>query len=60
MMKGLHPRDGIDRLSLSRKGRGVLNNIENSMDASIQGNEDYIEKNKEGLASAEASSNTNT
>ena len=53
MYKALHPRDGVDRLYVSRKatGRG-LNSIENSVDASIQRLKDYIEKHEGGLITA--------
>ena len=45
MHKTLHPRDDVDRLYVSRKesGRG-LSSIQDSVDASIQQLEDYIEK----------------
>ena len=45
MHKALHPRDDVDRLNVSRKeeGRG-LTSREDSVDASIQWLEDYIEK----------------
>ena len=47
MHKALHPRDDVDRLYVSRKegGRG-LTSIEDSVDASIQRLEDYIEKHE--------------
>ena len=47
MHKALHPRDDVDRLYVSRKegGRG-LSSIEDSVDASIQRLEDYIEKTR--------------
>ena len=50
MYKVLHPRDDVDRLYVSRKegGRG-LGSIEDSVDASIQRLEDYIENHKAGL-----------
>ena len=50
MHKALHPRDDVDRLYVSRKqgGRG-LGSIENTVDASIQRLEDYIEKHERGL-----------
>ena len=50
MQKALHPRDDVDRLYISRKeeGRG-LTSIEDSLDASIQRLEDYIEKLERGL-----------
>ena len=45
MHRALHPRDDFDRLYVSRKegGRG-LTNIKDSIDASIQQLENYIEK----------------
>ena len=53
MHKALHPRDDIDRLHVPRKegGRG-LTSIEDSVDASIQQFEDYIEKHERGLITA--------
>ena len=50
MHKALHPRDGVDRLYVSRKeeGRG-LDSIEDSVDGSIQRLEDEIEKHERGL-----------
>ena len=48
MHKVLHPRDDVDRLHVSRKegGRGLAR-IEDTVDASIQRLEDYIEKTNE-------------
>ena len=45
MHKALHPIDDVDRLYVSRKegGRGLAR-IEDSVNASIQRLEDYIEK----------------
>ena len=45
--KSLHPRGDVDRLYVSRKegGRGFTS-IEDSVDASIQRLEDYIEKHE--------------
>ena len=45
--KALHPRDDVNRLYVSRKegGRG-LTSIEDTVDASIQRLEDYIEKHE--------------
>ena len=45
MHKALNPRDDIDRLYVSRKegGRGLAS-IEDTVDASIQRLEDFIEK----------------
>ena len=50
MHKALHPRDDVDRLYVSRKeeGRGLAS-IEDTIDASIQRLEDYIEKHERGL-----------
>ena len=50
MHKTLHPRDDVDRLYVSRKegGRGPAS-IEDSVDASIQRFEDYIQKRDRGL-----------
>ena len=47
MHKALHPRDDFDRLYVSRKERGRgLASVEDSVDASIQRHEDYIEKHE--------------
>ena len=45
MHKALYPRDGMDRLYVSRKeeGRGLVS-IEDSVDASMQRLKDYIQK----------------
>ena len=50
MHKASHPRDDADRLHVSRKegGRGLAS-IEDTVDASIQRLEDYIEKHERGL-----------
>ena len=50
LLTALHPRDDVDRLYVSRKegGRG-LSCIEDTVDASIQRLEDYIEKHERGL-----------
>ena len=50
MHKALHPRDDVDRLYVSIKqgGRGIVS-IEDTVDASIQRFEDYIEKHERGL-----------
>ena len=50
MHKVLHHRDDVDRLYVSRKegGRGLAR-IEDTVDASIQRLEDYIEKHERGL-----------
>ena len=53
MHKGLHPRDDVDRLYASRKEGGRrLANIEDSVDASIKGLEDYVEKHEGRLITA--------
>ena len=52
MQKALHSRDDVDRLYVSRKegGRG-----RNSIDASIQWLEDYVEKHERRLITIGAS-----
>ena len=61
MHKALHPRDDVDRLYVSRKegGRGLAS-IEDSVDASIQRLEDYIEKHEGGLITAIRNNTDNT
>ena len=61
MHKVLHPRDDVDRLYVSRKevGRGLAS-IEDSVDASIQRLEDYIEKYDRGLIAAMRNDTDNT
>ena len=49
MHKVLHPRDDVDRLYVPRKGGRGLASIEDSVDASIQQLEDYIEKHEREL-----------
>ena len=50
---GLHSRDNVDRLYVSRKvGRRGHASIEDSVDASIKRLEDYIEKHEQGLITA--------
>ena len=50
MHKALHPSDNVDILNVSRKERGrELASIEESVDASIQRFENYIEKHERGL-----------
>ena len=53
MHKALYPRDDFERLYVSRKegGRGLAN-TEDSVDASMQGLEDYVKKHEGGLISA--------
>ena len=59
--KALHPRDDIDRLYVSRKeGGGGLASMENSVDASMQRLEDYIEKHGRGLITAIRNDTDNT
>ena len=61
MHKVLHPRYDVDRLYVSRKdgGRGLAS-IEDSVDASIQRLEDYIEKHERGLITAIRNNTDNT
>ena len=67
MHKASHTRDDVDRLYVSRKGGGGgggggggLTSIEDSVDASIQRFEDYIEKQGEGLIIATRNNTNNT
>ena len=61
MHKALHPRDDVDRLYVSRKegGRGLIS-IKDSVDASIQRLEDYIEKHEQGLITTIRNDTDNT
>ena len=61
MHKALHPRDDVDRLYVSRKegGRGIAS-IEDTVDASIQRLEDYIEKHERVLITAIRNDTDNT
>ena len=61
MHKELHPRDDVDRLYVSRReeGRG-LTYVEDSVGASIQRLEDYIEKRERGLITAIINDTKNT
>ena len=61
MHKALHPRDDVDRQYVSRKeeGRGIAS-IEDSVDASIQRLEDYIQKHDGGLITAIRNDNDNS
>ena len=61
MHKALHPRDDVERLYISRKegGRGLAS-IEDTVDASIQRLEDYIEKHERGLIRAIRNGTDNT
>ena len=61
MHKALHPRDDVDRLYVSRKeGERGLASIKDSVDASIQRLEDYIEKHEGGLITAIKNDTDNT
>ena len=61
MHQALHPRDDVDRLYVSRKeGERGLTSIEDSIDASIQKLEDYIEKHERGLITAIRNDTDNT
>ena len=61
MHKALYPRDDVDRLYVPRKERGRgLTSIEDSVDASIQWLEDYIEKHEGGLITAIRNNTDNT
>ena len=61
MHKALHPRDVVDRLYVSRKegGRGLAC-IEDSVDASIQRLEDYLQKHDGGLITVIKNDTDNT
>ena len=59
--KALHSRDDVDRLYVPRKERGRgFASIEDSVDASIQQLEDYIEKNERGRITAIRNDTENT
>ena len=61
MHKVLHPKDDLNRLSVSRKERGRgLASIEDSVDASIQRLEDYIQKHDGGLITVIRNDTDNT
>ena len=61
MHNTLHPRYNVDRLYVSRKERGRgLASIEDTVDASIQRFEDYIEKHEGGLIRAIRNNTNNT
>ena len=61
MRKALHPRDDVDRLYVSRKeGGSGRASIEDSVDASIQRLEDYIQKHDGGLITAIRNDTDNT
>ena len=60
MHKFLNPRDDINRLYMSRKkGKRGLNCIEDHVDTSIQGHQEYMKKIKERLIRAASNSNGN-
>ena len=61
MHKALHHRDDVDRLYVSRKegGRGLTSD-EDTVDASIQRLEDYIEKHERGLITTIRNDTDNT
>ena len=61
MHKALHSRDDGDRLYVSRKeGRRGLASIEDTVDASIQRLEDYVEKYERGLITTIRNDTDNT
>ena len=61
MHKALHPRDDVDRLYVtSKEGGRRLTSIEDSVDASIQRLEDYIEKHEQGLITTIRNDTDNT
>ena len=61
MHTALHPRDDVDRLCVSRKERRRgFASVEDSVDASIQQLEDYIEKHERGLITATRNETDNT
>ena len=61
MHKALNPRDDVERLYVSKKeGRNGLARNEDSIDASIQRLEDYIEKCGERLITASKNNTDNT
>ena len=61
MHEALHPRADVDRLYVSRKeeGRGLAS-IEDTVDASIQRLQDYIEKHERGLITTIRNDTDNT
>ena len=61
MHKSLHPRDDGDRLYVSGKeGGSGFASIEDSVDASIQSLEDYIQKHDGGVITAIRNDTDNT
>ena len=61
MHKAFNPRDGVDRLNVSRKqgGRGLAS-IEYSVDASIRRLEDYLKYHEGGLITSIRNDTDNT
>ena len=60
MHKALHPRDDVDRQYVSKKEGGRrFNSIEDSVDASIQRLEHYIEKHERRMITAIRKDNEN-
>ena len=59
MHKALHPRDDVDRLYVSRKEVDIVS-IQDSVDASIQCLEDYIEKYEGRLITANRNNTDDT
>ena len=60
MHKALHPRDDKNRLYVSRKEGGrCLANIEDCVEATIQGLEEYTKKSKDRLLMAANNSRCN-
>ena len=59
--KALHPRRDVDRLYVFRKvgGRGLVS-LEDTVDASIQRLEDYIEKHERGIITTIRNDTDNT
>ena len=60
MHKALHPRDGVDRLYVSRKRGRELASTEDSVDASIQRLGDYKKKREERLITGTRNNTDNT
>ena len=61
MHKALHSRDDVDRLYVSRKeGERGLDSIKDSIDASIQRLEDYIETRGRRLDYSDQTNTDNT
>ena len=61
MHKASHPRDDVDRLYVSKKeGRRILASTGDSVDASIQQPEDYLETRERGLITATRNDTSNT